>query len=136
MSDGFDIEFNLNVEDFMAFQANPNLATSENDTFLVATATTAFITSSFSLPINARSSSNSFQATDYVADASRPSIVDFTLDLNTGTVILTFSEVVDTSTLDVSQITLQDTEDGSQFLLNHCLHSDQSTGGDHSRADI
>ena len=46
-------------------------------------------------------------ASSYVPDTTSPSLSNFTLDMNTGQLFLTFSEVVDILTLNASQISLQ-----------------------------
>ena len=114
--DGFDVQFNLSLTDFRALQGNSDLATDLNNTFLVAPVTTISAANGF--PIVTRLSDNAFQATNHVPDTTNPSIEEFTLDLNSGLILLTFSEVVNTSTFDVTQITVQDTVNGTGDSLN------------------
>ncbi len=47
-------------------------------------------------------------AIGHVPDTTKPELEDFSLDLNTGVLILTFSETVDTTTLNLAEVTLQD----------------------------
>ena len=52
-------------------------------------------------------------AANYTDDNTPPSLLNYTLDLNSGEVILTFSEVVNISTLQVGLFQLQDSQNSS-----------------------
>ena len=43
----------------------------------------------------------------FVSDSSRASLIGYTFDLNTATISMTFTDVLDASTLDLTQLTLQ-----------------------------
>ena len=47
-------------------------------------------------------------AQDFTNDTTRPFLEDYSIDLNMGTLTLTFSETIDTATLNLIQLTLQD----------------------------
>jgi len=49
----------------------------------------------------------------FTKDTTDPELDDFSIDMNTGTVSLTFSESVDTNTFDETAITLQSAQDGT-----------------------
>ena len=62
----------------------------------------------FDLSGNGYISSGLIVATDVIEDNSLTTVVNFSLDMNTGQIILTFNDVVDLSTLQVGEILLQD----------------------------
>ena len=53
------------------------------------------------------SGSNALQVTNFVRDGIRPVLTNFSLDVNAGVLVLTFSETVEAETLNISSITLQ-----------------------------
>lgn len=50
------------------------------------------------------------QVTDYLIDDTRPTVVSYALNMNTGVITLTFSESVQVSSVDLSQLTIQSIE--------------------------
>ena len=54
------------------------------------------------------SDTNAKMAQNFINDTTRPFLVDYSIDLNVGILTLTFSEAVDTATLNLTQLTLQD----------------------------
>lgn len=72
------------------------------------------------------SGSNGLRVTNFVQDDIRPTLDGFSLDVNTGVLILTFSETVDAESLDVSSITLQSEEvllSGEEYRFSDELDS-------------
>ena len=85
-----------------AITSDPNLATSTANTFLFFT--TNSFQDLFSNPL--QSSLLSTQPSSFTGDTAAPSLQAFTLDLDTGILSLSFSEVMIVSSFDISQVTL------------------------------
>lgn len=66
----------------------------------------------FGGPLIAIEDYDSLQADNYTADTTDPTLINFDIDLNVGTLTLVFDETVDSSSLNLTQITLQDTPFG------------------------
>ena len=62
----------------------------------------------------------------YLPDITRPRLRSFVLDLNANELILSFSETVDSDSVNVSAITLQDTPNGD-YMFNHYTLSEDSS---------
>ena len=104
-SSGFEISVALLPDDLNAIKERTALATNDNDTYIqVNPGLIADIGGSL---LQVRLGENTYQADQLVPDTSPPEIVDFTVDLHAGLVMLVFSEVVDVRTLNTSRITLQ-----------------------------
>ena len=91
--------FDLNV-----IKATNNLATSSSNSFLTAMTNAVYDMNGNSL--NPIASPFALQVDNYTADMTQPLLVYWELDLNVGQLLFVFSEPVDISTLDLSQITL------------------------------
>ncbi len=61
--------------------------------------------------------STTLQATDYFADVTPPELIFFQMDLDSGTIDLSFSETVDLSSFNLTQITLQSSNISTVALL-------------------
>ena len=85
-----------------AITSDPNLATSTANTFLFFTADS--FQDLFSNPLQL--SPSSIRPSSFVGDTTDPSLQTFTIDLNTGILSLSFSEVMIVSSFDISQVTL------------------------------
>ncbi len=59
---------------------------------------------------------NSLQATSFTEDTTNPMLVDFDLDINLGLLTLEFDETVNATSLNISQITLQESSNTSEYL--------------------
>ena len=92
-------------DDLFALTLDRDLATFENNTFLVI-ASSAF-SDSFGNAIIPVSSSSPLNTTTVVQDTNGPELVGFTFDLNSTRLLLTFDEVIDVSTFSIAQVTLQ-----------------------------
>ncbi|KAL5489581.1 hypothetical protein EMCRGX_G018691 [Ephydatia muelleri] len=110
-TNGFVISFSMIPMDFYTIQSTPGLAVSENTTFISMTS------SAFSgvngNPVFTILPTNALPVSCYTADSSPPRITQFILDLNTGVLTLTFSEVVNTSTFDPTQLGIQMSSNGT-----------------------
>ena len=66
----------------------------------------------FNLDLVQIEANNSLQASNHTPDTTNPSLDAFDIDLDSGILTLVFDETVDASTLNLTQVTLQDTESG------------------------
>ena len=104
--DSVTVEFHFTVEDLNTLKRIREIATSSNDTFI--SLQFGAILDMNDNPVDAVSYSVALSAMEFVPDTSNPNLVSFDLDMNTGTLFLTFNETVEASSLNVSQVTLQD----------------------------
>ena len=105
---GFEISVALLPGDLNAIKERTGLATGENDTYIQVDA--GLIADVGGSLLQIRLGENTYQTNQLIPDTSPPEVIDFTVDLNAGLVMLVFSEVVDVTTLNVSRITLQNDE--------------------------
>ncbi|KAL5489583.1 hypothetical protein EMCRGX_G018693 [Ephydatia muelleri] len=91
--------------DLFAIQMNTNLARSLNTTF-ISLNSTAFVTV-FGTPVQTIPPIAAQKASNFTASTSGPILLNFTLDLNSASLYLTFDEVVNSSTVIISDITIQ-----------------------------
>ena len=110
VDDGYFIDFNLSQADLQALQANPELATSENNTFVSIQSAVSDVNGFLVVAVV-------LQVDEYFPDTTPPTILQFSLDVDSGILRLTFSEVVNTSTLEPTEITLQNTIDGNDTYI-------------------
>ena len=98
------LEVDLSLFDLNGIKATNNLATSPSNSYL-----TAMTNSVYDMNINGLNPitlSFALQVSTYTPDITNPVLFDWAIDLNTDRLLFTFSETVDISTLDPSQITL------------------------------
>ena len=101
----------LGFTDLNAIKYRYELATSRNDTYISITA--AAVTDLNNNPVVAIPQSDGLQARIVTTDTTAPILVNFTLNMNTTTLILTFNETVNASSLVVDQIAIQNNETSS-----------------------
>ena len=99
------IELRLTPSDTDEIKASTQLATFVGNTFLSLTSST--IQDVSGSPVDPIPPSFAIQVATFTVDTTQPELVSFTLDLNIGSLHLSFSEAVDPSTLDPTSITLQ-----------------------------
>ena len=104
-NDSTIIVVELSSDDFNDLKRQPDLAISENTTFIGITMF-AVVDMNFN-PVEEINASVPLQVSNFTNDTSPPQLVAFTLDMNDGILILTFDETVNVSTLDPTAITLQ-----------------------------
>ena len=97
------VELVLSNDDLNELKVLTDLATSPNNTYLQLQ--TLSISDMNVNPLN--TSNLPLQVSSYSADTTRPDLVSFNLDMDTATLVLSFSESVNVSSLDITQITLQ-----------------------------
>ena len=101
----------LGFRDLNAIKYRYELATSRNDTYI--SITEAAVLDLNNNPVVAIPQSEGLQVRVVTPDTTSPVLVNFTLDLNTTTLILTFNETVNSSSLMVDQIAIQNDETSS-----------------------
>ena len=105
--DGFEFTINLSDEDSNAIKAIPDLASNINNTYISITAEA--LRDIFGANVLSVIPSAALPAFDFIPDMSPPVLLTFDLDYNTETIVLSFDKTVDVASLDVTQITLQNT---------------------------
>lgn len=103
-SHGPVINISLSDYDLNEIKRLTGLATSPSDTYLSLTESAA-LDRSGNLVLS-REGNTSLQAAAVIADLQRPTLNQFTFDLDEGQIIFTFSETVNASSLNVTQFTL------------------------------
>ena len=103
---GFVILLQLDSVDLNGIKALLGLDPTANDTFI--SLTTLAASDSAGNFLNTVSSSDASGITTFVADTTKPEITAFQLDLNQATLVITFSETIDITSIDPTGITLQD----------------------------
>ena len=116
-ADGTQLVVELSSGDFNAITSTFPLATMDINTFIALETGTVQDTSgvlSSAIPTN-----NALQITNHTADHMRPSLVNFDLDLDNGVITGFFSESVNVTSVDSTQITIQNAPNtpSSMFLL-------------------
>ena len=102
--------------DLNTIKALTELATSDEDTFLSLTSTAVQdMVRNYIVPVNA---SQPLQVTNYTVDTTRPQLRGFSFDLDVGNLTLTFTETVNVTSLDVTQLTFINTVcSGTNYTL-------------------
>ena len=108
---GFEVTVTIGPEDLNRVKQIRNLTTSSANTYLTAAATIA--DDVHGVDTVALTDGKSLQAVSFTEDSTRPNLESWSLDMNVGQIIMTFSETVDILTLQFSQITLQVSDDTS-----------------------
>eukprot|EP00118_Oscarella_pearsei_P023607 m.284220 g.284220 ORF g.284220 m.284220 type:complete len:7575 (+) comp40677_c0_seq9:1023-23747(+) len=107
----------LGAADRDAIRTNPQLAASNKTTYVSLGSGAFFDTNNNSLV----EMLSPIQVSDIVADSSKPSLLSYSVDLNTNEISLTFSETVNISSLNVTGITLYSQENvtgADSYTLN------------------
>ena len=105
-SSGPVLKVSMTASDINRISGISNLATSVNDVYLSITRETIRDTSNNRVRLIPTSAA--LQAYAFNLDVANPSLLAFDLDLNSGRIFLSFDEFVNISTLQVSELTLQD----------------------------
>ena len=100
-------------DDVNAIKALRDLGTDVNNTYLIFRE--GAILDLFYLP-NSEEDGYTVQATSVIADRTPPELNSFTLDLDGGLIILTFSETVEAASFDPTALSLQSAASGSALV--------------------
>ena len=116
-ANGASLTLQLSRQDFDALQANPDLVTNENDSFvLLATGAVQDMNEN----INERSSAQlATVATVFGSDIVRPILHTWTLNINTSELLLNFSETVNVSSFNLHQLVLQNDVSSPTSVLSN-----------------
>ena len=101
------VEVTLSNSDLNAIKAITDVATSASDTYIIATQYTVRDMNNNLLSAILDDSALQVLPTGYIRDSNSPRLDTFELNLSTEQLILTFSETVQATSLDPTQITLQ-----------------------------
>jgi hypothetical protein len=124
--DAFGITLTMTASDVNAIKLRENLATNTSNTFVTYTAT--FIRDAAGVSTIGRSASRGLQAAEVFADSVPPVVVAFSLHMNNHTMALTFDEVVNVASIDLSGITIG-TSDGTSVVSLTGGSATRSTDG-------
>ena len=112
---GTVLVISLQPEDTNFIKTHPNLATSENNTYI--SLSEFALTDTNSNPITAVNLDNALQVLHFTADETSPVLVLFELDLTAEEIRFIFDETINASSLDPTHITLYGAEDGGEFYM-------------------
>lgn len=98
------ISFTLANQDIVFLKTNTSIATGLSNTYLFAP---RGLVSDTAIPLNINTITAGLQPSNFTDDTSRPSLVAFDLDINSGVLTLSFDDVIDGSLLNTSAIVLQ-----------------------------
>ena len=100
-----EVVFNLTEADIAFLKGSNDIATNASNVFLTADAGLAEDTSG--TPNLVLDTDAAVEVRNLVDDTTHPELISFTLDMDSGEVVLSFSDVVDATTFDVSGLTFQ-----------------------------
>ena len=124
---GKTLDITLSVADLTRMQDRAQLGTTRTNTFLSFTADA--VRDMAANPIASVSPTSAIQASSVSGDGSGPSVTGFMLDVNAGTVTLTFNETVDSSTFIATHLTFSNESSSSSTSETVTL----SRTGSHTR---
>jgi len=103
--DAFTVSLSLNAIDVLSIKSTSGLLRNQGNSYI--TFTGAMIKDADGVSISAVSNTNGINANSYNADVTSPQLTFFSLNLNTGLLLLTFNEPVDVSQFTATGFTLQ-----------------------------
>ncbi len=119
-----EILVRLANSDLNEIKSRPLLAVSNSSTFI--SITDAAIKDASGNNVVEIPRTNALPVTSYTEDSSPPELVSFSVDLNRGEITFRFSETVNTTTLDITTFTLQDSCPTSVILDDSSNNSNAS----------
>jgi len=126
VGDALVVEFTLSNSVLTALKTDPNIGTDSSNTFLEWNEESFEDTSG-----NANVGAADVAVSNVIQDATAATLIDFSIDLNSGSIVLTFNDVIDVSTASLNRrtITIQDRRDSSLFfdLTGGVVQEDDST---------
>ena len=123
--DGYVIVVDITQSDLDEIKLRSGLATSLADSYLSLLSTA--IDDQVPLGVTSIVPGRARQAAGYTPDTTQPDLSSFTLDMQNGRLSLTFSDVMNTSSLDVTQLTLQSNAAGSDAANTFSLTTSSSS---------
>ena len=113
------ITLSLSSADISTLKQDATLATSRADSYLSLASSTVV-----DMNGNGVVAVESLQVTSYTADETRPSLENFDVDIDAGTLLIRFSEPVNASSFDSTKIVVQNSIGSIQHRLTGGSHSD------------
>ena len=112
------IVVNIDNDDLNILKQRTEIATSRDDTYIFLTSST--INDTFGNMVVELLQTEAIQTSQYTRDVTGPALESFELDMNTGVLTLSFSETVNSSTLNTAGITLYNSMSGviQQYQLS------------------
>ena len=104
-SNNLQITFYFTEDDLNEIKRDELLFTSLNTSYITISSTA--ISDMASNPVKPIDREDALDASFFVADMTEPILTNFSLDMNTGLLLITFSETVDVSTLAYTSLTIQ-----------------------------
>ena len=114
----------LSADDLNGLVLRSQLATRADNTFINITA--AALYDYYDNPFDGLDPA--VRANRYIPDTAPPELVAFDVDMNASQILLTFSESVNVSTLDTTQVILQNADSSQQFALSRSSFSTSPNG--------
>lgn len=105
--DELSLLITLSPSDLLAIKLDSELATSRENTFISFSAAVVLDKAGNSAIEVPTSTPLQLSRNGFLSDASRASLAGYTFDLNAAVISLTFTDVLNTLTLDISQLTVQ-----------------------------
>ncbi|XP_062519236.1 uncharacterized protein LOC134194325 [Corticium candelabrum] len=129
--DGPDVVIDLHARDTNELKRVTGISTNGNNTFLsIGEDAVRDMSNNSLVPI---SSSNALQVKLFTPDDIQPELESFSLDMDTGQLLLTFSETVNSSSLVLDRLQLQSSEDldnATQFYVLTSVSGTKTTSVD------
>ncbi|CAI8014678.1 hypothetical protein GBAR_LOCUS9166 [Geodia barretti] len=128
-SDSDIIEFTFETADLYRIQANEHLCTHQGNCYI--SFSQEFVTDMAGNPVaEITDDAPGYVAMDFNHDRIPPELIEFSLNLENGTLLLTFNESVRASSLDVTGITIQASENTTDPALYYTLRDSSTTSSD------
>ena len=129
VEDGYVVSFTLTKEDLVRIQASTDVCSTHGSCYLITGSNLiADVYDNQLQPIT--DTTPALLASEFIPDEVRPELLNFTLNLNDDLLVLTFSEAVDVSTLNVMALTLQSRSNSSDNeTMSYSLQSSSSSSG-------
>jgi len=109
--DNFVVNLTLSRTDLNNIKALRGLTRNQSSTYLSATGLT--VTDLFNNPLQSRVPSQALQTVLFIPDTTSPNLVEYTLDLNIGGLVISFDETVAIETFDPSELIIQSNANGT-----------------------
>jgi hypothetical protein len=127
---GTTISFKLLNTDTNAIKAISDLASEAGNSFV--SFTSDFVTDMYNNPVTSIEThvARPVKTAGYVEDTTAPELINFAIDMNAGTMTLTFDETVDGRSFNPDEVTIRDSTDPNNFDASHKLTGALNLGGD------
>jgi hypothetical protein len=125
---------NLSAADLNTLKLNTSIATSAANSYLkIVSGNLITDLAGNEIDLTDVTDGASINATTFTADTTGPSLVNWTLNMNTGSLVMNFNEAVSTSTLSVGAITIQN---AATSTTSYTLTDSTTTSVNGTQVDI